>query len=263
MYKPFRVQGPRFEWDIAEITLSEYTEDGFLGLQIGGLGMDPGLPTALANHPYGFLGRPATGEEGKSALALVAREGDDLHVWAQGDPSIVAKLPQLTEGGSVQYSRTGTYAVMDGEDGTWTLYVPYAFSGETPTKAHLVQVGLDSNGKPVINIQSGTGASICILDDKLTIKNAAGDTWMSLDSAGGAFAGNWKFAGALDIGATSFPVALAPLVTACLQVLASVFSSWTPVPNDGGAALKTLLTTMLGTGWPASPTVAATMTKGF
>lgn len=35
-----------------------------------------------------------------------------------------------------------------------------------------------------------------------------------------------------------------------MQQLADVFSNWTPVANDGGAALKSLLTTLIGTGWP-------------
>ena len=55
--------------------------------------------------------------------------------------------------------------------------------------------------------------------------------------------------------ATSY-VALATLVDAALQQLATAFSGWTPVPADGGAALKTILTALLGTGWPASTAAA-------
>lgn len=51
--------------------------------------------------------------------------------------------------------------------------------------------------------------------------------------------------------ATSF-VALATLVDAQFSALSSALSSWTPVPTDGGAALKTILTALIGGGWPAS-----------
>lgn len=35
-----------------------------------------------------------------------------------------------------------------------------------------------------------------------------------------------------------------------LDLLEQVFTNWAVVPADGGAALKTLLTTLIGTGWP-------------
>lgn len=40
-----------------------------------------------------------------------------------------------------------------------------------------------------------------------------------------------------------------------LEQLKSAFNSWTPVPNDGGAALKAILTTLFTT-WPASGVAA-------
>lgn len=39
-----------------------------------------------------------------------------------------------------------------------------------------------------------------------------------------------------------------------LDALAAKFSAWVPVANDGGAALKTQLTNLLGTGWPVCST---------
>ena len=68
--------------------------------------------------------------------------------------------------------------------------------------------------------------------------------------------------GLVEVGthpASSF-VALASLVDARLNALASVLSAWVPVPADGGGALKTALTTLLGSGWPG-PTVGATKVK--
>jgi hypothetical protein len=56
-------------------------------------------------------------------------------------------------------------------------------------------------------------------------------------------------------------VALANLVQAQLQALADAIAGWTPVPNDGGAALKLALTALF-TGPPAWPgSVAAEKLK--
>ncbi len=37
--------------------------------------------------------------------------------------------------------------------------------------------------------------------------------------------------------------------------LANAFTSWTPVPNDGGAALKTILSALISGGWPQGATI--------
>jgi hypothetical protein len=55
------------------------------------------------------------------------------------------------------------------------------------------------------------------------------------------------------------PASLSSVTDANNTALAAAFSSWVPVPMDGGAALKTLLTTLAGTGWPFS--VAASKVK--
>jgi hypothetical protein len=44
--------------------------------------------------------------------------------------------------------------------------------------------------------------------------------------------------------------------------LADVFRNWTPVPNDDGAALKTLLTSLLAGPPPWPATTAASRLKG-
>ncbi len=47
-------------------------------------------------------------------------------------------------------------------------------------------------------------------------------------------------------------VALSSLVSAQLQALATAFNTWFVVAGDGGGALKTLLTALIATGWPAA-----------
>ncbi len=63
-----------------------------------------------------------------------------------------------------------------------------------------------------------------------------------------------------DSGTAQF-VALANLVLDRLNELKSAINGWTPIPSDGGAALKTALTTLFTT-WPASVASATVKVKG-
>jgi len=63
----------------------------------------------------------------------------------------------------------------------------------------------------------------------------------------------------LGSSAATSPVALGDEVDDRLTALANAITSWTPVPNDGGAALKTILAALITAGWPAS--VGATKVK--
>lgn len=44
-----------------------------------------------------------------------------------------------------------------------------------------------------------------------------------------------------------------------LQSLAAAFASWTPVPDDGGAALKVILSALIATPWPSTVSSPASM----
>lgn len=60
-------------------------------------------------------------------------------------------------------------------------------------------------------------------------------------------------------GPASVPLVKEPDLTAALNALKGAFNSWTPVPQDGGAALKTVLTSFFSS-WP--PPVATLKVKG-
>jgi hypothetical protein len=76
----------------------------------------------------------------------------------------------------------------------------------------------------------------------------ASDAASSIGASGGP---RLKFSSsAIEAGDAALYVAISDKVDAALQALASAFSSWTPVPMDGGAALKTVLSALAGTGWP-------------
>jgi hypothetical protein len=54
----------------------------------------------------------------------------------------------------------------------------------------------------------------------------------------------------IELGGATDAVALASKVDAQLGALKTALNSWVPVPSDGGAALKTILTALFAT-WPA------------
>jgi hypothetical protein len=78
--------------------------------------------------------------------------------------------------------------------------------------------------------------------------NVAGQSWAAADPT--------TITLGSDTGTPDF-VAQASQVTANLDALKSAINSWTPVPNDGGAALKVILTALFAS-WP-SPLASATV----
>jgi hypothetical protein len=222
--------GPRFSWQIGTTQLTEYDADGFLGLQVDSMGEaeEGGMDALDAIHPFGFEGRHLDPEQDATGgLSLYTFEGDDGYAIALGDYRLVSKLPELKKGGSRWYCATGSYGVFDGDDGTLTFYIPYAVNADgVPTKAHLIQIGLDSSGAPVIDLGSGEGPRLSMVNKSITLANAAGDAYFELNDNGGILNGNYKVTGAFDIGAASFPLAKAPellvwatTVTAALAAL--------------------------------------------
>lgn len=195
----------RWSWRIGAAQFSEYDADGFLGLQFDPQGDEGGAALLELAHPFGFAARPLDPDaDGLGCAVLVGRSGSrDGFAWLSSDPRVVGKIPELKKGGSVQYGATGTYSVIDGDDGTWTEYVPCAFDAEgTPTKAHLVQVGLDANGERAISIIHADGMALTMLDERVVIANKAGDAYIEIGPDGIVLNGNVKLNGGVDIGGT-------------------------------------------------------------
>ncbi len=238
-------------YDLGTSQLTEYDEDNFLGVHVDGYGENGSLGPMECHHPYGFLGRPRDPDsDGRGALVQFWLEGDKGYAIALEDVRIASLFPVAKKGGSLQYAATGSFHEIDGTDGTHTIYVPYSFVGTVPSKAHLIQVGLDPNGKPVVNILSGEGPRVTILEKEITIANRAGDIWIRINETEGTISGNWKVTGALDIcssiappGSESFPVAKAQEVITALQAIATCLNSGTATGGmiNGAAAATPLI----------------------
>lgn len=103
----------------------------------------------------------------------------------------------------------GFVALDDNDDKTTnlTIYVPYDFHDGVPSKAHSVQIGKDSNGKPILEMSSGEGPAFTILGRETVWRNAPGNAFLVLNDDGFVFNGNVRANGAWDVnGATITPI---------------------------------------------------------
>lgn len=221
------------ELGICEAT--QYDVDGFIGIQIDGLGgQDAGTPYEQLSHQYGFLSRPLDPANDTGCSLFRWSQGRTRHAWLGDDPRISALLPQVKKGGSVQYASDGSFASFDPETHTWTVYVPYSSS---PAKAHLVTVGKDGNGTPIVEMASGEGPSFTILDRVTTLKNASGSAYLFIDDDGTNVVGPLKAAGGADLGGpTSLPLTKHPDLLALLGALSAYVATMTPTPATAAAA---------------------------
>lgn len=201
-------------YELGQSLNTEYDQDGFLRAQPDGFGESPQVKSAEVVHPLGFGARPpATSRDargnfkgGGGCKVRVGYDGNELHhVEFVGDQRDLALIPPIGDaGGSVQYAPGApapSFDKHDSEDGTKQIYI------EVGDSAHLVTIGKDGNGKPIVEIVHAEGMAIQMLEGGVVIKNAAGDGYVEVNAGGITLNGNIKITGALDVGAVSFPLA--------------------------------------------------------
>lgn len=194
-------------WDIGTCTVTTYVDGELVG-QVSRYSGAGGAPYQV-HSPYGFRSRPTDPDsDGVGAQALYAIEGNEGHVWFLSDSRDDDKVPKLDKGGSVQHNALGSFGVLanksDTKDGTYTLYVPVAFDGAgKATKAHVLTIGLDGNGKRSITLLHADGMHISMLEggkNGVVIANKANDAWIEINDDGVSINGNVKISGNLGSG---------------------------------------------------------------
>ncbi len=218
-----------FRWDRSEAEGSEFDEQGWLTVQVNAYGSAAARSGMLAHAPYGFLGRPLDPDDEGSCKVLTAREGDQDHAIATVDLRVLKKLPQPKKGGSVQFGSDGGFGEFNPESHTWSLYIPVEFDGAgKPTKAHLLQIGKDTNGLRCITFLHADGPAISILEGgkrSIVLKNAASNAFIEVNDDGVVLNGKTTIKGGLkaDEGAGVEPVARSTeLLSWAAQVNASL-----------------------------------------
>lgn len=216
-------------WDAGTAQGSEYN-DGFLTVQPDFYGEKAsGGEGGVVQLPFGFLSRPLDPDEQGACQVLYAYEGDQLHTMPTLDARVIDKLPQLPKGSSIQFGADGGFGQFDPETHTWTLYIPTDFDGEgTPTKAHLLQIGKDTNGKRCVTLLHADGPGISILEGgkkSVVIKNAASNAYVEVNDDGIVLNGKVTIKGGLksDEGVGVDPLARSTeLLTWAAQVNAAL-----------------------------------------
>lgn len=177
------------EIDVGTVTLTT-NEAGFIGYQIDQYGDEQGVEAGTVVQPFGFLSRPLDPSDEGACEALYFYRGNELFVLPGQDARSIALVPVLKKGASVQHNALGGFAHFenDGTNSTWTCYVPTAYSGTAATRAHVVTVGVDGNGKETLNLVHASGMSIVMLKDganeSLTLANSSGTCSIILKGTG-------------------------------------------------------------------------------
>jgi hypothetical protein len=190
--------GIRFE--LGQAIQSTYDASGFLRVQHDGLGEAPNVGSSEVLHPGGLAYRardPEVGPDGKAkdgggSKILVAFDGTEYKIIYVGDQRALAGIPPLAKGSSVQYAHTAgppSFDVHSGEDGTKQIYV------EIGDSAHVITVGRDGNGEPVLELTHADGMAISMFRESLTIKNKDGTVFAEFARDKGTLSGNWKVVG--------------------------------------------------------------------
>lgn len=188
-------QGIVFE--LGACVMTDVDEDGVLMAQVDGLGESPRTAPYELHHPFGFASRPLDPEtakdgtliEGSACNLLVGRDGTEGHAWLAADPRFVQNFPELKKGSSAQYCARRSFDLHDGEDGTKTIYV------EVENSAHLVTIGRDGNGDPIIEVVHSEGMALTMFKGKVILKNAAGNAYVEVNDSEIVANGNLRVVG--------------------------------------------------------------------
>jgi hypothetical protein len=260
--------------DLCQAVTSEYDEDGFLLIFHDAYGeKKAGVHPGEAHWPGGLFFRPRDADADNNANHGLGNtvwqtwEGNQSHIEIGSDPRAVPKLPRLKKGGSGLYGDTGKgqlpYVNFDGDSGSFTLYVPYDFTGDVPGKAMSISIDVAS-GTPNMQLIHGSGCVVSLQSDG-SVSLVSSDKGSSVTvSAGGNVVvnGNTSVQGAVLMGdpSTAQPVALATLLQAYLTLLESAVAAGIgAVP--GGQAGATAFTTAVNAAAAAKAAIAAILTK--
>jgi hypothetical protein len=191
--------GIRFE--LGQCVLCEYDAAGTLKAQPDGAGQLPQVASYDLMHPLGFAARaPAARANAKGAplggggcRMLIGRDGTDVVTELKGDPRDLAQLPPLpVEGGAVMYApgaAVPSFHVVNSKDGTHQIYV------EIDNSSHVINVGRDANGEPVLSLTHADGMAVEMFRESLRIKNKTGSVFAEFAPETGTLSGNWKVVG--------------------------------------------------------------------
>lgn len=217
-------------------SVSAATKAVLANLDLGDPGTDEDLGAVAEQSTevpfYGALGvvaRPRPATKDGQADAVCTRAGDAFVPIAARDLRLNAQFPSPKEGtiALVGYGG-GFHSIEDTPQHTsmHVIYVPYAYTGTTPGKAHAIILD-PTTGNETISIVHGDGMSVLLGSGGVVVKNAAGDAYVEVSAGGVTINGNTVVNGGATIGSPTgaLPAAVAPSVIGYLSALESLLST--------------------------------------
>lgn len=190
--------------ELGQAVFSSYDTAGVLRAQHDGLGAAPLVGSSEVIYPLGLVSRaPAakTGPDGKpldggGCKVFVVYDGTEYRILYLGDHRDSANIPPLPEEGGTALHAPGcpvpSFYKIESKDGTHQIYV------EIGDSSHVITVGHDGNGKPILELAHRDGMAVTMLERSLVLRNAAGDAYIEINDGGIVINGNVKVHGALE-----------------------------------------------------------------
>ena len=158
-------------WELTTAVTSEYDDAGFIGVQPAAFGTNGGKNSGIGFYqqvlPLGYYARPIDRDKsGIGSLMFTATEGGKGFSWCVSDPR-TSKLPKISPGSRLWFADDGTYIRMEYSSHTTTINVEY---GDGSDRRHVITIGKDGSGNPVILHKHGDGKSkIEISSEKIEV----------------------------------------------------------------------------------------------
>ncbi len=187
--------------ELGQAVFSSYDSAGALRVQHDGLGASPQVGSSEVLSPLGLISRApaaAVGPDGKpldggGCKVFVVYDGTEYRIIYLGDHRDIANLPPLPEEGGTALVAPGcpvpSFHVINSKDGSHQIYV------EIDNSSHIINVGRDANGEPVLSLTHADGMAIEMFRESLRIKNKTGSVFAEFAPEKGTLSGNWKVVG--------------------------------------------------------------------
>jgi hypothetical protein len=185
--------------DISIVALTTLDDDGHYGVQPDFFGEGSGGPPFELHHPFGFLSRAMDpGPDGKGCYVHRAYEGSRGHAWYSYDPRVMALLPPVPKGGSIQYNARGDFHIIN-QKGQQILYSKWG------DKSLTIEIDPVSGA---ITILHGDGMAFVLFDGKAIVRGKGGATYVEVSETEVVLNGNVRITGTLGVGpAPTLPIA--------------------------------------------------------